>query len=149
MRIRVTDPGSRNANQKVGRFDLGNWNIRFRERFSELHESHRSHCSSVAIALPSSFKKSAIYFFSVTRVKVKISLGRTCPSGLPGPSCEMMRDLKILLVSSIISSTAVESEDSSLNRQVVINRACSIRHFPRELSPSSGGSMIQVPSARY
>jgi len=77
MRIRVTDPGSRNANQNVRRSDLGNWNIRFRERFSELDKSHRSQCSSVAIALPSSFKKSAIYFFSVTRVTVKISLGRT------------------------------------------------------------------------
>src|SRR5207249_8970669 len=52
----------------------------------------------------------------------------------------MMRDLKIFSVSSLISSTAVESEDSPLNRQVVINRPCSIRHFPRVLSPSSGGS---------
>src|SRR6266550_6887494 len=94
-------------------------------------------------------KRAQIYFFVVTRVTVKISLGRTWPSGLPGPSCEMMRDLKIFSVSSMISSTAVESEDSPLNRQVVINRPCSIRHFPRELSPSSGGSIIQVASARY
>jgi hypothetical protein len=54
-----------------------------------------------------------------------------------------MRDLKIFSVSSMISSTAVESEDSPLNRQVVINRPCSIRRFPRELSPSSGGSIIR------
>ena len=89
------------------------------------------------------------YFFSVTRVTVKISLGRTCPSGLPGPSCEMMRDLKTFSVSSMISSTDVESDDSSLNRQVSINWPCSIRHFPCVLSPSSGGSRTHVPSARY
>src|SRR5438034_7337979 len=70
MRIRVTDAGSRNANQNVERCELGNWNVRLLERFSELHESHRSHCPSVATALPSSFKKSAIYLFSVTRVTV-------------------------------------------------------------------------------
>jgi hypothetical protein len=88
-------------------------------------------------------------FFVVTRVTVKISLGSTWASGRPGPSCEMMRDLKTFSVKSMISSTAVESEDSPLNRQVVINRPCSIRHFQRELSPASGGSIIQVPSARY
>src|SRR4051812_37486067 len=43
MRIRVTDAGSRNANQNVRRSNLRNWNIRFLERFSDLHESHRSH----------------------------------------------------------------------------------------------------------
>jgi len=36
--------------------------------------------------------------------------------------CEMIRDLKIFSVSSMISSTDIESEDSSLNRQVSINR---------------------------
>src|SRR6266496_2585889 len=61
----------------------------------------------------------------------------------------MIRDLKIFSVSSMISSVDVESEDSLLNRHVSINRPCSIRHFPRVLSPSSGGSSIQVPSARY
>src|SRR5947207_6815469 len=43
MRIRVTDASSRNANQNVGRANLRNWNIRLFERFSDLHESHRSH----------------------------------------------------------------------------------------------------------
>jgi hypothetical protein len=43
MNIRVTDAGSRDANQNVRRFDLGNWNVRLLERFSDLHESHRSH----------------------------------------------------------------------------------------------------------
>src|SRR5438270_2497951 len=43
VRVRVTDPGSCNANQNVGRSDLGNWNIRLLERFSDLPESHRSH----------------------------------------------------------------------------------------------------------
>src|SRR5215510_9341433 len=61
----------------------------------------------------------------------------------------MMRDLKVYSLSSMISSVDVESEDSSLNRQVSINLPCLIRHFPRVLSPSSGGSSIQVPSARY
>jgi|GEM_PF-4238501 len=35
------------------------------------------------------------------------------------------------------------------NRHVSINLPCSIRHVPRVLSPSSGGSRTQVPSARY
>src|SRR5215468_12780015 len=61
----------------------------------------------------------------------------------------MIRDLKVYLLSSMISSVDVESEDSSLNRQVSINLPCSIRHFPRVLSPWSGGSSIHVPSARY
>src|SRR6476661_404412 len=61
----------------------------------------------------------------------------------------MIRDLKEYSVSSMISSVDVESEESSLNRQISINLPCSIRHFPRVLSPSSGGSSIQVPSARY
>src|SRR3982751_165131 len=43
MRIRVTDARRRNANQNVRRFNLRNWNIRLLERFSDLHESHRSH----------------------------------------------------------------------------------------------------------
>jgi hypothetical protein len=51
MRIRVTDPGSCNANQNVGRSDLGNWNVRFLERFSDLHESHRSHFPPALLAL--------------------------------------------------------------------------------------------------
>src|SRR5207247_4409682 len=152
MRIRVTDAGSCNANQNVRRSQLGNWNVRLLKRFSELHESHRSHFLAIATrVLNECLSRTLVpnYFFVVTRVTVKISLGRTCPSGRPGPSCEMMRDLKIFSVSSTTSSTAVESEDSPLNRQVVINRPCSIRHCPRELSPSSGGSIIQVPSARY
>src|SRR6266436_2741390 len=77
MRIRVTDSRSTDPNQDVLRSDLGNWNVRLLERFSDLHESHRSHFANVAIALPSYFENSAIYFFSVTRVTVKISLGRT------------------------------------------------------------------------
>src|SRR5882724_7519314 len=50
MRIRVTDSGSSDPNQNVGRSDLGNWNVRFLERFSDLHESHRSHFMSVLLA---------------------------------------------------------------------------------------------------
>ena len=48
MNIRVTDPGSCNANQNVERCELGNWNVRLLERFSELHESHRSHFLAIA-----------------------------------------------------------------------------------------------------
>jgi len=48
MRIRVTDAGSCNANQNVRRSQLGNWNVRLLERFSELHEPHRSHFLAIA-----------------------------------------------------------------------------------------------------
>src|SRR5205814_6379906 len=51
VRVRVTDPGSCNANQNVGRSDLGNWDVRLLERFSDLHESHRSHFVSASRAL--------------------------------------------------------------------------------------------------
>src|SRR6266566_3885964 len=51
MRIRVTDSGSRNANQNIGRSDIGNWNVRLLERFSNLHESHRFHFPSALLAL--------------------------------------------------------------------------------------------------
>src|SRR5512132_2053902 len=49
MRIRVTDPGSRNANQNVRRSNLGNWNVRRLERFSDLDESHGSHDQSAFV----------------------------------------------------------------------------------------------------
>src|SRR5207247_11279460 len=125
MRIRVTDAGSCNANQNVRRSQLGNWNVRLLKRFSELHESHRSHFLAIATRVLNECLSRTlvpIYFFVVTRVTVKISLGRTCPSGLPGPSCEMMRDLKTFSVSSMISSKDVESEDSPrLNQPAVFD----------------------------
>ena len=51
MRILVTDSSSRDANQNVGWTDLGNWNVRVLERFSDLHESHRFHFPSALLAL--------------------------------------------------------------------------------------------------
>src|SRR5437867_12509549 len=51
MNIRVTDPGSRDANQNVRRSDLGNSNLCLLERFSDLHESHRPHFVSATRAL--------------------------------------------------------------------------------------------------
>jgi hypothetical protein len=43
MRIRVTDAGSRNANQNIRRSNLRNWNVCVRQRFSDLSELYRSH----------------------------------------------------------------------------------------------------------
>src|ERR1051326_8153080 len=43
VRVRLTTPRTRNANKTVRRSDLGNWNVRLLERFSDLHEPHRSH----------------------------------------------------------------------------------------------------------
>src|SRR5262249_46082971 len=51
VRIRVTDPGSRDANENVRRPDLGNWNVRLLERFSDLHELHRPHFVSASRVL--------------------------------------------------------------------------------------------------
>src|SRR5207245_5312433 len=51
VRVRVTDPGSRDANQNIRRSDLGNSNVRLLERFSDLHESHRPHFVSATRAL--------------------------------------------------------------------------------------------------
>src|SRR6266566_3885961 len=48
---RIDDSGSRNANQNIGRSDIGNWNVRLLERFSNLHESHRFHFPSALLAL--------------------------------------------------------------------------------------------------
>jgi hypothetical protein len=39
----VTDPGSRDANQNVRGSDLGNWNVRLLERFSDLHKPNGFH----------------------------------------------------------------------------------------------------------
>src|SRR5262245_52195835 len=51
MRVRVTDSSSGNANQNIGRTDLGNWNFNILQRPSDLHESHRSHFQTALRAL--------------------------------------------------------------------------------------------------
>ena len=48
MRIRVTDAGSRNANQNFGWSNLRHRNIRILQRFSDLRQSHRSHAGRLS-----------------------------------------------------------------------------------------------------
>ena len=43
MRIRVTDSGSRNANQNLGWANLRNWNVRMFQSLSDVSELYRSH----------------------------------------------------------------------------------------------------------
>src|ERR1051326_385010 len=46
MRVRVTDPRRGNANQDVTRSDLGDRNLRIKQRLSDLDQSNRLHYSS-------------------------------------------------------------------------------------------------------
>ena len=48
MRIRVTDAGSRHANQNFGWSNLRHRNIRILQRFSDLRQSHRSHAGRLS-----------------------------------------------------------------------------------------------------
>jgi hypothetical protein len=43
MCIRVTDSGSRNANQNLGRANLRNWNVGMFQSLSDVSELYRSH----------------------------------------------------------------------------------------------------------
>jgi hypothetical protein len=43
MRIRVTDSGSRNANQNLGRANLRNWNVGMLQSLSDVSELYRAH----------------------------------------------------------------------------------------------------------
>ena len=69
MRIRMTDSRSGDPNQNAGRSDLGNWNVRFLERFSDLHESHRSHFMSVLLAfcLDANIQRMSVSSFVTSR----------------------------------------------------------------------------------
>src|SRR5215470_7211065 len=92
MHIRMADAGSCDANQNVRGSDLGNWDIRLLERFSDLNESHSSHDQSAFVlassrgfsvwakdgmqSLGSAFLKNILYIRYKPRVEYSL---RACP----------------------------------------------------------------------